>query len=117
MQGQIGFKRHRITCIMGVLPFEREKKQDIFVDLRVKADLSECSKTDCVDDTIDYTALAALCTRIAQEGQYQLLEAYAVAVMKSIFKTFRVESVWIRVGKPKALSSAEEAFVELEMGE
>jgi dihydroneopterin aldolase len=113
MRGTIGFNQHKIQCIIGVLPFERQDKQEILVDLKVVADFSRCAKTDSLDDTINYVAMAELCTRLAQSNHYQLLETFACEVLQKLFDQFPIQWAWIRIQKMAALSSGY-AYVELE---
>ena len=96
------------------MPDERKESQTIFVDLKVEADISQSAETDSLKDTIDYVELANICTKLAKENQYNLLEAYAADVLKHIFTQFTaVHSAWIGVKKPLGLLSAEYTLVEL----
>jgi FolB domain-containing protein len=113
MEGVLGFENHRISCIIGAYPAERNNEQDIFVDLKVKADLSKPAKTDDLNDTIDYAALANLCTELARKNGYQLLEAFAGDVLNEIFSRFAVEEAWIKIKKPNAIETADYCMVEI----
>lgn len=114
MNGLLGFKNHRILCLIGATPEERKETQTILVDLKVETDFSKSALTDNLEDTIDYVELAKICTRLAKENQYNLLEAYAADVLKHIFAQFTaVYSAWIGVKKPLGLLSAEYTLVEL----
>jgi FolB domain-containing protein len=113
MIGRLGFENHRIRCIIGIGDLERSREQDILVDLSVLADISRCAETDDLADTIDYMALADLCSNLAKENAYQLLEKFASDVLESIFDLYQVEEAWIRVKKPKAIPTADFSIVEL----
>src|ERR1700719_802910 len=115
MKGSIGFKNHRIRCILGDLPEERITHQDIFVDLKVVADFTLSSISDNLKDTIDYVELANICTSLAQEKQYNLMETFASDVVKIVIDRFPVETVWIRIKKPMGLPTAEFSTIELQM--
>jgi dihydroneopterin aldolase len=114
IQGTIGFADHKINCIIGMLPEERTKDQEIAVDLKVKTPFKNCISTDELKDTIDYVALANLCTEIAQQGKYKLIESFAYAVIQKIIAEFDVAWAWVKVRKKSALPSASFATVELE---
>ena len=43
-----------LRCIIGVNPDEREKKQDVVINLTLSVDLREACRTDHIDDTINY---------------------------------------------------------------
>lgn len=115
MKGVIGFEEHRINCIIGILPQERVEPQDIFIDLKVGYDFSISSVTDDILDTIDYTKMTFLCTEIAQEGKYQLLEKLAADILKALLDQFDITWAWIRIKKPNGIPSAQNSSVELEL--
>lgn len=113
MYGTIGFVNHRIRCIIGVHPAEREREQEIFVDLRVAADFSACVQTDALADTVDYLALASLCTNLAVNNRYRLLETFAADVAAEVLRYATVHEVSIKIKKPGALPTADFSVVEL----
>jgi 7,8-dihydroneopterin aldolase/epimerase/oxygenase len=111
--GVIGFDHCKIRCIIGTEMHERKAEQDIYVDLRVEADVSAAIHSDALHDAINYVLLATICKEVAQHGRYYLLEKYADDVLGVIIKRFSVKWAWIRVKKPQAIADAEAAFVEL----
>lgn len=116
MKGIIGFENLRISCIIGVYAEERQKEQPIFVDLKIKLDLSKSIQTDSIQDTIDYVNLSKICLDLAKTHHFNLIETYARNVLTVIFQTYPVQWAWIKVRKPNALPHADHAFVELEEG-
>lgn len=114
MLGVISIEHLEIPCIIGVNPREREEEQSIFVDLKIKFDMRPCIDSDKIHDTIDYLQLAHLCTEIAREGRFKLLEAYAHAVLKAAMDKYELAWAWIRVKKPLAISKANFTSIELE---
>lgn len=113
MLGRIGFDHLKIVCIIGDLPEERVQEQEIFIDLKVEIDLSRCARTDQLGDTVDYLQLAALCRRVAVEGQFQLIETFAVEVMKELLTLSPVIAAWVQVKKPGGVKEANYALIEL----
>ena len=114
MKGVIKISNHRISCVIGILPEEKCKEQEIFVDLELVRDFSKCVSTDNVQDTLCYVAVSDLCTETAQKGKYGLLETYSHAVLEKLFHTYDVEWAKITVKKPDALPTGDYAVVELE---
>lgn len=108
----IGFNNYRISCIIGIEPHEREKEQDLLVDLKVESVYVTAAQSDDIKDTVNYMALAQICKEIACRGRYQLLERYASDVLDAILEEFPVISAWINVKKPAALPGADCTFVE-----
>ena len=114
VSGYIGFEHLRVNCIIGILPHERTQKQEIFIDLKVKAKFGFTSKTEDLNETIDYVELTNLSRDLAQSGKYYLIETLAKEILDSILKRFDVEEAWVKIKKPGALPDAKCAFVELE---
>lgn len=112
---EIGFRKLKIHCIIGVEKFERVKPQDIYVDLKVSYDISSCIKDDQVAHAIDYVALAEVCSDIAKEGGFHLIETYAWHVLQYLRSHFPIKHAWIQVKKPMAIKLAACSFVELEI--
>lgn len=103
----VGIEQLRILCIMGLLPEERLIPQPILVSLQVGV----------VDANafVDYTKLADTATHLAQESQFFLLEEYATALCREILKNPLLDSLKVRIEKPKALLFAQHAFIEMEV--
>jgi FolB domain-containing protein len=114
MKGTIGFEHLRINCIIGIQEFERLQKQDIFIDLKVQLDLSKCIHTNNLKHSVDYVKLSDLCIYIAQQKKHELLETLAHEILEQIFTQFRVDSAWIKIKKPQAISNASFATIEME---
>lgn len=114
MLGIIGFSHHRVSCIIGIHPEERTQSQDIFIDIKVKTDFAASIHSGKIGDTINYAALADLCTHIARTKKHQLLEGLAHEILQEILSKFNVRWAWICIKKPLAIPSAEYALVELE---
>lgn len=109
----LGISKHRIPCIIGIHPTEREQLQEVWVDIQVEADISKSLQTNKIEDTVDYTRLADICTELANIHHYHLLETFAHDVIRKVFEEFDVNWVWIKIKKPFAIVTGEFAFVEL----
>ncbi len=114
MLGTIGFDNYKIRCIIGELPEERIKQQSIFVSIRVLSDFSQCVQSDNLNDTVDYVAIAKLCTEVAKKGNFYLVETYANRVLDTLLDSFPIQSARITVKKPLGLEDADHSIVELE---
>ena len=112
MLGSIGFKQLRVRCIIGIEDHEKEKEQDLFIDVKVEFDLSVVSVSRLLEDTVDYVDLAKLTERIAQEGRYELVENYAIDLARAVLNKYPVLSVTLLIRKPQALDQAECSFIE-----
>lgn len=112
--GLIGIKNHQIHCKIGVYPEEHLNEQIIYVDLKIKSDFSACIQSENIQEGIDYCELAKLCTDLATERHYCLLESLASDILNHCMQLFKPEWAWISIRKPEAIKTAEYAYIELE---
>lgn len=112
MLGTIGIKDHLIKCVIGNLPKERKSSQKIYIDLQAGVDFSP---TDALEDTVCYAHLAEICTQLATQRKYRLLETFALEAAKKLLEEPNVLWVVIRVKKPGAIPTAKYAYAELKL--
>lgn len=112
--GILGIHQHQIKCIIGVYPEERQREQTLFVDVKIKLDLSATLASGRVEDTVDYVLLAQLCTQLAEQNKYFLLETFAFDILDQCIQRFSAVWAWVRIQKPSAISTAAYAYVEFE---
>lgn len=91
----------RAEGIHGVLPEERVSPQPFAVDIEIRAHLAEASRSDRLDQTIDYGQIALAARRIVEDESYQLLEALATRIADVVNHEPRVRSVAVTVRKLK----------------
>jgi len=113
-QGWIGFSDHQITTIVGIHPKERLEEQTLFIDGKVNYAFAPCLVSGHVKDTIDYTQLTQICTQLAHEKKYLLLETFASDILDTWLTRFPISRGWIKIKKPAAVSTADYTFIELE---
>jgi FolB domain-containing protein len=89
----------RALGICGALPEEQERVQPIEVDLDVLADLATAGRTDDLDDTIDYGALAAAVEQVVTTERFTLLERLAERITEVVLATDGVAAVTVSVRK------------------
>lgn len=112
--GFLGVHQHRVDCIVGIYPEERLREQPLIVDLKMKMDFSRCLLSAKMQDSIDYVLLAELCTQLAREKRYLLLETFASDLLDECLNRFKALWAWVRVQKPQAIPTAAYAYIELE---
>lgn len=84
---------------IGATRRERAKPQRITVDITIEADLSEASRSDSLQDTIDYNTIIQLVRETAAGGEYCLIERLAGAVADTLLELDRVRSLIVSVRK------------------
>ncbi|HEX7520462.1 MAG TPA: dihydroneopterin aldolase [Acidimicrobiia bacterium] len=85
--------------IHGVLPEEQARPQPFEVDVELHVDLSAAGKSDRLDDTVDYSAVAEAVSRVVKSERYQLLERLATRIAEVCRADPRVKGVTVTVRK------------------
>jgi len=100
--------------ILGINDEEREKKQDILVNLTLFADLRPAGSSDDISDTANYrTITKRVIEHVEQAGRFTV-EALAADIARLCLEDPRVSRVRVRLEKPGALRFARSVGVEIE---
>lgn len=87
----------------GVYEFERRDGQDFYVDIEVALNLQEASKSDNLDDSIDYGLLTTIAREEIEGEPVNLIERLAGKIADRIILQFpQSRSVSVTVHKPSA---------------
>lgn len=104
----------RARGIIGVNAWEREKAQEILINVTLWADLSAAGTSDNLEESVNYRTLAKnILAHTEQIGRFTV-EALAQDLVEICFEDQRVEQVRIRVEKPGAVRFAASVGVEIE---
>jgi len=85
-------------AIIGILPFERVKKQKIIIDISFKYTFSKKS-----DEFIDYSVVSALIKKTMKKKKFKLIEDAILTLEKKIYKEFNLTNLQIKISKPDIL--------------
>jgi dihydroneopterin aldolase len=86
----------------GVYPEERKNGQRFLVDLSLTLKSKKASKSDSLDDAIDYSKVIAAVNKILIGDPVNLIEHLAEVISQKILKEFPVKSIEVVVHKPDA---------------
>jgi len=86
----------------GVYPEERKKGQRFLVDLLLTLKTKKASKSDSLNDAIDYSKVIAVVNEVLIGDPVNLIEHLAEIIAQKILKEFPVKSVEVVVHKPDA---------------
>ncbi len=109
----IRIRRLRVPCIIGTTEPERARLQEVVIDLSLQLSLSAAGRSDRLEDTLDYSQLAARLTAQVGASSFRLLEALAEAVASACLADRRVQRVEVQVEKPRAVPLARSAAVRI----
>ena len=103
----------KAQCIVGIFPEEREEKQDVVINITLYAVLRRASKSDRIEDTVDYKTMKKRILAMVCESSYQLIESLAERISVICLSEPLVQRVKVSVDKPGALRYARSVAVEI----
>ncbi len=113
MMDTITINRLKVRCIIGCNPEERLQEQDLFITVEMHTDTRKAGKSDNLEDTINYSAVAKAAASIAVNGKFKLIEALANNIAELCLTDARVSSVTVTIDKPAALRLADAATIKI----
>ncbi len=103
-----------VRGIIGIRNWEREKPQDILINVTVFSDTLRAAESDDITDCVDYSALAKKAQTHAETAARFTVEALANDLAKICLQEKGAQKVIVRVEKPGAVPSAASVGVEIE---
>lgn len=103
-----------VRGIIGIRDWEREKPQDILINVTVFTDISQAAKTDDINHCVDYSALAKKLQAHAETSARLTVEALANDLAEICLKENLVRKAIVKVEKPGAVRFAKSVGVEIE---
>jgi len=100
-----------VRGIIGINPEERDKKQDVIVNVTLHADLSAVRASDNLDESIDYKTVAKSVIDLVESSSYFTVERLADHIADLCLAHPRVQTADVSVEKPGALRFAESVGV------
>ena len=100
--------------IIGINGWEREKPQEILINIVLLADLHRVGKSDNIQDSVNYRTVAKKVLAHAETIQRQTVEALAADIARLCLEEPSVQKVRVRVEKPGAVRFASSVGVEIE---
>jgi FolB domain-containing protein len=100
--------------IIGINDSEREKPQEIRINIILFTDQSKAGKSDDIQDCINYSTVAKKVIAYAETARRFTVEALATDLALLCLKEARVMKVRVRVEKPGAVQFTKSVGVEIE---
>lgn len=107
----------RIETVIGIYDWEREIRQTISLDLEMNVDVRRAARTDRIEDTLNYKAVAKRLIGFVEGSSFQLVETLAERCAEIILAEFPVEWVRLRLGKPGAVRGSRSVGILIERGQ
>jgi len=104
----------RLRTFIGFNPEEREKKQDVVINIDIRYRMPRAVLEDRVEDALDYKVITKNVIRCVEEGRFLLLEKLVADVLAVC--SDHPDICWSRVTieKPHALRFADSVSLTLE---
>lgn len=103
-----------VRGIIGVNDWEREKAQDIRINIEITADLQKAGQSDRIEDSINYRTVSKKVISHVEKAKRFTVEALAADIASLCLEEKGVENVRVRVEKPGAVRFAKSVGVEIE---
>ena len=104
----------RVRGLIGLNDWEREKKQDILINLTLEVDCRAAGASDDVADALNYRTLTKAVIAYAETSAHFLVEALATGIARICVVDFGVGRAVVRVEKPGALRFTDSVGVEID---
>jgi dihydroneopterin aldolase len=107
----------RIDTIIGIYDWERQTKQTVILDIQMAADISKAAKSDAIEDTINYKAVAKRLFAFVGESEFELVETLAERITEILLNEFNIPWCRLQLNKQGALRGVRDVGIIIERGE
>ena len=111
---QIEITALHLRAIIGIKPDERQKHQDILINITLDIDTRPAALSDDIADAVNYRTITKSVINLVENSRFFLVEKLATAVAQVCLEEQRVQKVRVSVEKPSALRFAASVGVTIE---
>lgn len=112
----IFLKDLKVETVIGIWGWERQIRQTVVINLEMAADIRRAAKSDSVEDTLNYKAVAKRLQQFVADAEFQLVETLAERIAEIVVNEFDVPWVSVEVSKPGAIRGSRDVGVRIERG-
>ena len=102
-----------LRCIIGLYPEERDKKQDVIINVTLETDLRPAGLSDDLNDTVDYKAIKLNILDFVENSSFKLIESLAEGIAQICLDAPKVQGATVTIDKPGALRFCKSVAVEV----
>ena len=113
-QAKIKITNLRLRTYIGFNPEEREKQQDVVINIEIHYPASLSAQTDNVSDALNYKVITKKVIQHVEEGRFLLLEKLVADILTISGEHPWVSYCQVTVDKPNALRFADSVSLSLE---
>ena len=100
--------------IIGIHDWEREKQQDILINVEMEADCQAAGLSDDFRDAVDYRAVTKKIIALVEDSAFFLVEKLAEEIARICLEDPRVMLARVKVEKPGAVRFSRSVGVQVE---
>lgn len=110
----IDIRNLRLRTYIGFNPEEREKQQDVVINIQIKYRVNEGALQDSVEDALNYKTVTKRVIKHVEEGQFLLLERLVSDVLGLCCDHPSITYTRVTIDKPHALRFADSVALSME---
>lgn len=103
----------KLQTLIGVLPYERLKKQTLWLDIELESNFSQAQQSDDVRHTLNYAAIADFIIEFAEQAQYKLLERFAHELCQALFEFCSANVIHLTLRKSGAIAHTQNLGIKI----
>ncbi len=107
----IQIKNLRLRTIIGINEWEREKPQDIIVNIKIEYDGTRAAQSDQLEHSVNYKEITKQMIQEVENSKFLLLEKLSEHLLQKIMKDPMVYRATVEIDKPHALRFADSVSV------
>ncbi len=100
--------------IIGINDWEREKQQEILINIVLETDIRRAGKTDKIEHSVNYRTIAKKALAHAESAKRLTVEALATDIAQLSLQEPGISKAIVRVEKPGAVRFSQSVGVEIE---
>jgi D-erythro-7,8-dihydroneopterin triphosphate epimerase len=113
-QATINISNLRLRTFIGFNPEEKEKKQDVVLNIAIRYAISEKALNDQIEGALNYKDITKQVIEHVENGRFLLLEKLVADVLKICSAHRDVRTAQVSIDKPHALRFADSVSLTLE---
>ncbi|MEM7195631.1 MAG: dihydroneopterin triphosphate 2'-epimerase [Pseudomonadota bacterium] len=103
----------RLRTFIGFNPEEREKQQDVVINIQIEYSINPLALADSVDDALNYKTITKRIIAHVEQGRFLLLEKLVGDVLEICSAPNDVTRAEVTIDKPHALRFADSVSLTL----
>lgn len=103
-----------VRGIIGIHDWEREKPQDILINIVIFTDIRKAGETDDIQYSVNYRTISKKAIAYAETAERLTVEGLAEDIASLCLEEANVQRVRVRAEKPGAVRFAKSVGVEIE---